>query len=144
MPAAHPTGRWSQPARPETDGGCHDTDRARVLPRRRAHRLDRSHGRNCASFGCPNLAPVAYTASNLDRLLTEGAVAYVNHPRGAELRKGRVRVSSIYAWFEEDLGGSRIGILEHLRQYARGDLAKALETYDGPLDDFYDWALNEP
>lgn len=99
---------------------------------------------NCASLGCPNLAPVAYTAENVDRLLTEGAVAYVNHPRGAELRKGRLHVSSIYEWFQDDFGGSRAGVLRHLRQYARGELARALETYDGPLSDGYDWALNQP
>jgi hypothetical protein len=68
-----------------------------------------------------------------DRLLTEGA----------ELRKGRLRVSSIYEWLQEDFGGGRNGVLKHFRQYAGEDLARALETYDGLLDDSYDWALNE-
>jgi hypothetical protein len=99
---------------------------------------------NCASLGCPNLAPVAYTAENVDRLLTEGAVAFVNHPRGAALRRGRLHVSSIYEWFQDDFGGSRAGVLQHLRHYARGDLARALEAYDGPLSDSYDWNLNSP
>jgi hypothetical protein len=99
---------------------------------------------NCASLGCPNLAPVAYTAENVERLLAEGAVAYVNHPRGAELRQGRLHVSSLYEWFQDDFGGSRAGVLRHLRQHARGDLARALETYDGPLSDAYDWSLNQP
>jgi len=99
---------------------------------------------NCASLGCPNLAQVAYTAENLDRLLTEGAIAYVNHPRGASFRNGRLRVSSIYDWFQDDFGGSVMGVLEHLRQYARGELAELLKRYDGRLEDSYDWELNEP
>ena len=99
---------------------------------------------NCASLGCPNLAAVAYTAENLDRLLTEAAVAFVNHPRGASFRNGRLHVSSIYDWFQADFGGSVMGILDHLRQYARGELARRLEAYDGRLEDSYDWALNEP
>src|SRR5712692_10120135 len=37
---------------------------------------------NCASLGCPNLAPGAYTSANLEQLLEQGARAYINHPRG--------------------------------------------------------------
>ena len=58
------------------------------------------YGVNCASIGCPNLLPVAYTAGNVDRLLTENAVAYINDPRGADLRGGELTVSNIYDWFE--------------------------------------------
>jgi uncharacterized protein DUF547 len=99
---------------------------------------------NCASLGCPNLAGVAYASENLDRLLTEGAVAYVNHPRGASFRNGRLRVSSIYEWFQDDFGGSAMQVLEHLRRYARGELAERLKGYDGRLEDDYSWELNEP
>ena len=99
---------------------------------------------NCASLGCPNLAGMAYTAENLDRLLTEGAIAYVNHPRGASFRNGKLRVSSIYDWFREDFGGTPRGVLEHLRQYAREELAERLKGYDGGLEDGYAWELNEP
>jgi len=99
---------------------------------------------NCASLGCPNLAGVAYTAENLDRVLTEGAVAYVNHPRGASIQNGRLKVSSIYEWFQSDFGGTWIGVRQHLKQYARGEQAKQLETFDGPIDHGYDWSLNQP
>jgi hypothetical protein len=102
------------------------------------------YGINCASLGCPNLAGVAYTSDNVDRLLTENAVAFVNHPRGATVKDGRLTVSSIYDWFEEDFGGSKAGVLAHLRQYARSSLAEQLKTYDGSIDDRYDWELNQP
>ncbi|MDE0367769.1 MAG: DUF547 domain-containing protein [Gammaproteobacteria bacterium] len=40
---------------------------------------------NCASLGCPNLAPKVYTASNMEAQLEAGATEYINHPRGVAL-----------------------------------------------------------
>ena len=100
---------------------------------------------NCASMGCPNLAPEAYTADNLERLLEQGARDYVNHVRGAELLDEAFGVvSSIYYWYHEDFGDSEAGVLEHLRKYAEGDLAEQLRDFDGSLDHEYDWSLNAP
>lgn len=99
---------------------------------------------NCASLGCPNLAPVAYTAANLDTQLTQGAEAYVNHQRGATFTGGTLTVSSIYEWFQDDFGGNPAGVVQHLRRYARGELAKRLTEFDGRLKDHYDWRLNAP
>lgn len=99
---------------------------------------------NCASLGCPNLAPVAYTPDNLDQLLDQGATAFVNHPRGAELMQGTLKVSSIYVWFQEDFGDSVDGVVQHLRRYANGPLAAQLHGYRGKLRHDYDWRLNAP
>jgi len=99
---------------------------------------------NCASLGCPNLSPVAYTGQNTERLLMQYAADYVNHPRGASLKFNKLKVSSIYVWFQEDFGGSTGGVLTHLKQFAKGDLAKQLQDYDGGLDHDYDWNLNQP
>jgi hypothetical protein len=99
---------------------------------------------NCASLGCPNLQPVAYTAANLDKLLDQGAREYVNHPRGATLKDGKLQVSSIYIWFQEDFDGTNEGVLDHLRKYANPSLAKTLESYRGGLVHDYDWRLNVP
>ena len=97
---------------------------------------------NCASIGCPNLATQAFTASNTESLLEEAAVAYVNHPRGAAVRGGDLHASSIYDWFEADFGGES-GVLEHLRRYARPELALELGGVDGVQAYEYDWSLNE-
>jgi hypothetical protein len=102
------------------------------------------YGINCASLGCPNLAGTAYTGENAQRLLTENAVAFINHPRAASFEGGRLVVSSIYDWFEADFGGNRSGVLAHLVQYARPALGNQLKTHDGPIDDRYEWALNAP
>ena len=115
------------------------------------HRILRPIGRdprihyavNCASIGCPNLAAEPYTGVSVDRLLSEGARAYVNHARGARVDGGRLVVSSIYVWFKEDFGGDDAGVIEHLRRYAAPALAEQLANAARIADDAYDWTLND-
>ncbi|HSQ11775.1 MAG TPA: DUF547 domain-containing protein, partial [Candidatus Deferrimicrobium sp.] len=57
---------------------------------------------NCASLGCPNLQPAAYTGENTEALLDKGAKEFINHSRGVLLAGGKLKVSSIYVWFQED------------------------------------------
>jgi hypothetical protein len=97
---------------------------------------------NCASLGCPNLPPKAFTPGNTEALLDEGAKAYVNHPRGARVENGRLTVSSIYVWFRADFGGDEAGVIAHLKKYADAELKKRLAKVDGIDDDEYDWSLN--
>lgn len=98
---------------------------------------------NCASIGCPNLAPEAYRSDNLERLLEQGATEYINHPRGAQVADGELLISSIYEWFKADFGGTDEGVFAHLAQYARPELATQLDNFDSFNDD-YDWSLNAP
>ena len=98
---------------------------------------------NCASLGCPNLQPAAYTSENTEALLEKGAREYVNHPRGVAIKNGKLHVSSIYVWFQEDFGGSAEGLMEHWAKYANETLADALQNYSGGLEHDYDWRLND-
>jgi hypothetical protein len=97
---------------------------------------------NLASLGCPNLQPEAYTGDKTEALLEKAAREFVNHPRGVEIKNGRLKVSSIYVWFDEDFGGSAEGLMEHWQEYATGSLADALTKYSGGLEHDYDWRLN--
>lgn len=97
---------------------------------------------NCASLGCPNLQPAAYTSGNTEALLERGALEFVNHPRGVAIQDGRLRVSSIYVWFQEDFGGDAQGLMEHWQEYAEPKLLDALGKYVGGLSHDYDWRLN--
>ncbi len=97
---------------------------------------------NCASLGCPNLLPRAFTAANTEQLLDSAAIDFINHARGASLVDGKLRVSSIYDWFEADFGGNEAGVIRHLRQYAQGRLAQDLADVDS-IDDYdYEWDIN--
>lgn len=97
---------------------------------------------NCASIGCPNLARRAYTAANVDQMLTSQAVEYINHPRGAMATAGGLVVSSIYDWFEADFGGDEQGVLDHILNYADDELGDSIRS-GAKIDRYrYDWALN--
>jgi hypothetical protein len=97
---------------------------------------------NCASLGCPNLAPVAFTAENADQLLEQGARDFING-RAVTLTGGRLIVSSIYDWFTEDFGGNETGVLDHLRKYAAPPLAAELAARRKIDGEAYDWRLND-
>jgi hypothetical protein len=98
---------------------------------------------NCASIGCPNLMPRAFSAASMEAMLERAAREFVNHPRGARVEAGRLTVSSIYVWFGDDFGGAN-GVIAHLRRYAEGDLARDLAAAGGIDRHGYDWALNAP
>lgn len=98
---------------------------------------------NCASIGCPNLLKQAFTAANSETLLTQAAHAYINNARGAELRNGRLVVSSIYKWYKEDFGGTDQGVIYHLRRYAEPALSTRLRDIKRIAGDHYDWTLND-
>ena len=88
-----------------------------------------------------NLQPVAFTATNADRLLTEAARAFVNG-RGVAVIDGRLIVSSLYDWYADDFGGEA-GVLDHLRRFAEPALAARLAGIDRIAGDTYDWRLND-
>lgn len=98
---------------------------------------------NCASLGCPNLQPLAFTGENTETLLDRAAREFINHPRGVTIQNGRLRVSSIYVWFQEDFGRGAEDLMGHWLEYADPRLAAALEKYSGGLSHDYDWRLND-
>jgi hypothetical protein len=98
---------------------------------------------NCASIGCPNLQPVAYTASNLELLLDEGAREYTAHPRGVRIDRGVMTLSSIYKWFWEDFGENKREVLAHVARYAPAERKDEIRSFDGKIRYRYDWSLNE-
>lgn len=99
---------------------------------------------SCAAIGCPDLVPEAFTPENRDRLLTRGARAYVNNPRGVSIdAEGRIAASSLYDWYRTDFGADTRAVLEYLARLAEPPLAERLrkatdiDRYD------YDWSLND-
>ena len=98
---------------------------------------------NCASIGCPNLMREAFSGSKLDAQLNAGAAAYINSPRGLNVRGGSVTASSIYDWFKADFGGGADGVLAHARKYASPALKRELENITTISGYDYNWALND-
>jgi hypothetical protein len=98
---------------------------------------------NCASIGCPNLMVKAFTAANLDQMLTQGARDYINHPRGVKVGSGGVTLSRIFSWYRRDFGANDSELFRHLSTYAEPALKKQLAGIDTIAGYDYDWALNE-
>ncbi|HSG90843.1 MAG TPA: DUF547 domain-containing protein [Pseudomonadales bacterium] len=99
---------------------------------------------NCASMGCPNLAPEAYTGARLEAMLDAGARAYVNHPRGVRFEGERLHLSSIFDWYRDDFPAGRAAFMAWLAAYTEPPLAARLRAYEGRISHDYDWALNAP
>ncbi|NJO56065.1 MAG: DUF547 domain-containing protein [Rhodospirillales bacterium] len=96
------------------------------------------YGVNCASVGCPNLQPEAFSGANLETMLNVAARDYVNHPRalpGVPRTFGgdRLTASRIYDWFQADFGGSDAGVIAHLRRHAT-DETRQLLAGDGNIE----------
>lgn len=98
---------------------------------------------NCASIGCPNLAASAYRPDRMEQMLEHAAHAFVNHPRGASVKGGKLRLSSIYDWYGSDFGATDQDIIAHIRHYAAPPLAAELASIRAISDTGYDWRLNE-
>ena len=138
-----PTGPWDDKLA-EVEGeeiSLNDIEHRILRPLWRDARLH--YAVNCASIGCPNLAARAFTAQNAEAMLDAAAADFINHPRGAEVRGGKLYVSSIYDWFAVDFGGDDAAIVAHLKQYAQGKLQEQLQAVNSIADDDYDWSLND-
>ena len=100
---------------------------------------------NCAAVGCPNLRPRRLRRREASRRRWEEAARdYVNDRRGVRFDdRGRMTLSKIYLWYEEDFGGSVDGVLAHLRRYADPALATRLQGRERVDDYAYDWSLND-
>ncbi|MAY40873.1 MAG: DUF547 domain-containing protein, partial [Oceanospirillaceae bacterium] len=75
--------------------------------------------------------------------LDNAAVSFINHPRGVNVKSGKLIVSSIYEWFQDDFGGNDKGVIQHLTHYAKPELQKRLATFNKIHNDQYNWQLND-
>lgn len=101
------------------------------------------YGLNCASLGCPDLPPRAFTAATTETRLEAAARTFIRHPRAARIEDGRLHVSSLYVWFRDDFGGTDAGIVAHIAGYAEPLLRSQLHGIDRIAGHDYDWRLND-
>lgn len=99
---------------------------------------------NCASIGCPNLQKTAFTADNLEDLMSMAAKDYLSHARGVDFQDGgKLRLSSIFDWYADDFGANEAEVLMALSRFASSDIGAKLQAYNGKISYGYDWGLNE-
>lgn len=100
---------------------------------------------NCASIGCPALAPEAFDPDKLEAQLDQAARDFINHPRAVRINAdGGLVLSSLYDWYRDDFGKSDAEFIAHLRKFAGPELMKAPgDITELDIADYeYDWALN--
>ncbi len=97
---------------------------------------------NCASLGCPNLQPQAFTAENTVELLDKGAREFINSVKGVRSQAGNLVLSSIFSWFSQDFGTNLNEIKDFLLKYAQPQLAKQIKDPRASVSYEYDWSLN--
>ncbi|CDU06217.1 conserved hypothetical protein [Vibrio coralliirubri] len=92
---------------------------------------------NCASLGCPNLQPDAFTSDNTEALLEQAATEFVSSNKGVLVTNDKLQLSSIYEWFAVDFGTEK-QLFEHLNQYRAKSVPSA-----NKINYEYDWSLNQ-
>jgi hypothetical protein len=97
----------------------------------------------CGAVGCPNLQPEPFDGRQLDRQLSEAAMAYINDQRCITIEGDRLALSSIYRWYRDDFGPTDRDVINHLMAYAEPGLAMRLQRFEKIGDDGFDWRLND-
>ena len=93
---------------------------------------------NCASYSCPKLLNIAFTAQNMESLLSKTAEDFVNDTKRNRFKNGKAQLSRIFKWYKGDFT-ENTSLLEYINQYLENPIDnKASISY---LD--YDWSLNE-
>lgn len=101
-------------------------------------------GLSRASLGCPNIQRQAYTATNTSKLLKKSAREFINHPRGLEFDKRKMRASRIFDWYSADFGADNKKLLKLFARYADDSKALYLLGFKGDINYAYDARINSP
>lgn len=101
----------------------------------------------CASRSCPDLQPLPYLPATLDAQLDESLTKFLASSKGLQLDApaGKLKISSIFKWFEEDFTAGGKTLLEALdpflpatvKDHVKGGGKLEIEYLD------YDWQVNK-
>ncbi len=93
------------------------------------------------AIGGPNLPNQAFTGDTVWKILTKGAVEFVNSNRGVRPKKNKLQVSLIYDWFAEAFPGTGYSLMGHIYALADpaflGDISHISRAEPG----YYDWII---
>ncbi|STX40856.1 putative Ser/Thr protein kinase [Legionella donaldsonii] len=97
---------------------------------------------NNAAIGSANLNKQAYHGATIEQELNEAARGYINSLRGVQVIEGKLIVSKIYDWFNEDFGGTKRDVINHIKQFAKEPLLSQLKHINTINGYVYNWHLN--
>ena len=106
---------------------------------------------NCAAVGCPGLRPEAFVGIKLEQQLEESAELFLSDSSRNYYSAGRLYISSIFNWYEEDFEQGWLGVnsvTEFLTHYTGvmaldADARSAIKKGQIRIRYLrYDWRLN--
>lgn len=105
---------------------------------------------NCASIGCPPLAPWPYTGGKLDAQLDKAAERTFGDPRYARIEDGTLKVSNLLNWYRPDFvtdaySPSADSVPGYAALFGPPEIQRFVESNADPDYAFldYDWSLND-
>lgn len=99
---------------------------------------------NNATIGAPNLNKASYSGIDIEKRLNQAASTYINSLRGAQVIEGELIISKLYDWYEEDFGGTKQDVIQHLVIYAKEPLKSQLKHINSIDSYVYNWHINNP
>jgi hypothetical protein len=105
---------------------------------------------NCASIGCPPLAPWPYTGADLDAQLDKAARRTLQDDRYARVEDGEFQVTPLMNWYKpdfvsEDFEPTAETIPAYAAMYGDAEIRTFVASEERPGYSFldYDWSLND-
>lgn len=95
-----------------------------------------------SSIGGPNLSRHAYHGEDVAEQLNQAASRYINSHRGAQVIEGKLIISKLYAWYQDDFGEHKKEVLQHLKRFAKEPLLSQLKHINTIDSYIYNWHLN--
>ncbi|KTC91736.1 DUF547 domain-containing protein [Fluoribacter dumoffii] len=99
---------------------------------------------NNGTIGAPNLNRKAYQGNLIEEQLNQAASNYINSLRGVSVIEGKLIISKLYDWYEEDFGGTKQDVIFHLLQFAKEPLQSQLKHINTIDSYIYNWHINAP
>jgi len=93
---------------------------------------------NCAAVSCPTLQNQAYTAANIQSLLTSNTKAALNNPAFNKISSDKVLLSKLFDWYKADFIKSEKSVENFVNKYATTKISK--NTKIDYME--YNWDLN--
>lgn len=93
---------------------------------------------NCAAVSCPTLINKAYTADNVQSLLTQNTKAALNNPEFNKITTAQASISTLFNWYKADFEKEEGSVMNFINKYSATKINS--NTKIDYLD--YNWDLN--
>jgi GH24 family phage-related lysozyme (muramidase) len=93
---------------------------------------------NCAAVSCPTLINKAYTADNVQALLTQNTKAALANPAFNKISTAKASISTLFNWYKADFDKAEGSVINFINKYSTTKINS--NTKIDYLD--YNWSLN--